>query len=466
MQPVMNSVPDIHDHPVQTAAPLGKDNTSRSELIVRVFEALDEAEIAWCIPHGHEDLPGSNGSDVDIIVDPSLSPGELSRFFFDRRALLGVEILKSGGYLQVLATPDGATSVAFDFAPDVTLGASQFLSGREVLGDRIRHGNFWIPQPHVEFVCLILRFLAKGAMTAGRRRRLSALYDSDRAGCERQIARFFPATDAERLIAAASEDRWEELDPETGRLSRTLRRRALLRHPLRAIRLGSGALAQKLERILRPNGLRVVLLGPDGAGKSSVVQALESHPLAIFNRTDCRGFAPMMFRRLLRRRPGATDQPHALSPRSAPASIIRAGYWLLHQFAEHATSRVDVSRSSLILYDRHFVDVLVDQKRYRYGGPRWLLSAIWSIMPRPDLILVLDAPAEVLHRRKQELNLGETERQRQHFLALVKGLENGHVIDAAQPFEQVVARISSLLVAHVARREALRRDHPAGARHE
>jgi thymidylate kinase len=466
MQSAMKSAADASDPAPQTETPGGEGDNARSALMARVFQALDEAEIAFCIPHGHADLPGFSGSDIDIIVDPSLPPGELSRILADRRATLGYQILESRGHLQVVATPDGAASIAFDFAPDVTLGSRHFISGREVLAKRIRHGNFWIPEPHMEFICLLLRFLSRGAMNVGRRRRLSALYDLDRAGCDRQIARFFPATDAKIIVSAASRDRWEELDPEAGRLSRAMQRRALLRHPLRAIRLRLEALGQKLDRIARPNGLRVVLLGPDGAGKSSMVQALENHPLALFNRTECRGFAPRMFRRLLRRRHGPTDQPHALAPRSAPASIIRAGYWLLHQLAEHATSRVDLARSTLILYDRHLVDVLVDQKRYRYGGPRWLLSAIWSIMPRPDLILLLDAPADVLHRRKQELSLAETDRQRQQYLRLVTGLENGHVIDAAQPFENVVAQVSTLLVAHLARREAARRNLPAGGHHD
>jgi thymidylate kinase len=457
MQPAILQVPEAHD-------PAGDGATARGTLMLRVFEALDEAGIEYCIPHGHEDFPVSIGSDVDIIVDPSISPEELARFFADRRAALGVEIPESRNWLHVLATPDGATSLAFDFAPDVTLGSRHFLSGREILASRIRQGGFWIPQPHVEFACLLLRSLFKGAISPGRLRRLSALYDQDRERCDRQITRFLSGADAELIMTAAGGNRWQELLPNADSLSRAMRRRAFMRHPLRAIRLGGEALALKLDRIRRPNGLRVVLLGPDGAGKSSIVQALESSPLGVFNRTECRGFAPKMFHRLLGRRHGPTDQPHALAPRSAPASILRAGYWLAYQFAEHITSRIDLARSTLILYDRHFVDILVDQQRYRYGGPRWLLSMIWWIMPKPDLILLLDAPAEVLHQRKQELSLAETDRQRRQYLALVQGLKNGHVVDARQPIEDVVSEVSSLLVAHLARREAARRDHTAGAR--
>ncbi|TVR11321.1 MAG: hypothetical protein EA385_01545 [Salinarimonadaceae bacterium] len=460
MQPIENPISASGDP--DAASPIGSGRMSaRRDLILRVFRALDEAGIDYCMPHGHEELPGPDGSDVDIIIDPAIPSAELSRFFVDRRALLGVEILESRGYLQVLATSDAAASVAFDFAPDVTLGPMHVLSGREVLANRIRRDDVWIPQPDVEFICLLLRSLYKGSMKAQRRRRLSALYEQDGAGCDRRINGFFAGPDADRIVAAARRAQWDELDPQTRRLSRAMSRRAFLRHPLRTVRLGCDALARRFDRILRPSGMRVVLLGPDGAGKSTLSEALEVPPLAVFDRTDCRGFAPKMFRRLLRRRQGPTDQPHALPPRSAAVSIIRAGYWLAHQTAEHAASRIDLARATLIIYDRHFVDILVDHKRYRYGGPLWLLSMIWSILPKPDLVLLLDAPAEVLFQRKQELSLDETDRQRRRYLALVTSLENGHVLDAAQPFESVFDQVSRILVAHLARREAERRNFPA-----
>ncbi len=57
-----------------------------------------------------------------------------------------------------------------------------------------------------------------------------------------------------------------------------------------------------------------------------------------------------------------------------------------------------------MLNDRHFLDILVDQRRYRYGGPLWLLRLIRRLIPKPDLVNLLDAPPKVLQARKQELS--------------------------------------------------------------
>ena len=54
------------------------------------------------------------------------------------------------------------------------------------------------------------------------------------------------------------------------------------------------------------------------------------------------------------------------------------------------------------------LDAIVDPKRYRYGGPIWLLNLIWKITPKPDLIVLLDAPAEVIQQRKKEVPFEET----------------------------------------------------------
>jgi thymidylate kinase len=117
---------------------------------------------------------------------------------------------------------------------------------------------------------------------------------------------------------------------------------------------------------------------------------------------------------------------------------------------------VALARAALVVHDRHLIDALVDPRRYRYGGPQWLLRLIWRLTPKSDLVILLDAPPEVLQARKQEVPFAETARQRDAYLALVKPMSNGHVVDANRPLEQVVAEVNDILLQHVARRHASR----------
>jgi hypothetical protein len=117
-----------------------------------------------------------------------------------------------------------------------------------------------------------------------------------------------------------------------------------------------------------------------------------------------------------------------------------------------------------VLHDRHLVDALVDPKRYRYSGPMWLLRLIWWFVPRPDLIILLDAPPEVLQARKQEVSFEESARQRQAYRSLVGSMANGHIVDAARPLERVVRDVHDIilhyLTTRLARRLGLERRFP------
>jgi thymidylate kinase len=95
--------------------------------------------------------------------------------------------------------------------------------------------------------------------------------------------------------------------------------------------------------------------------------------------------------------------------------------------------------------------------RYRYGGPTWLLRLIWRLSPKPDLVVLLDAPAEILQARKQELPLAETARQCALYLSLVRVMKNGRIVDATRPRAQVTDAVVDLVLQHLATRAAKHR---------
>lgn len=97
-------------------------------------------------------------------------------------------------------------------------------------------------------------------------------------------------------------------------------------------------------------------------------------------------------------------------------------------------------------YDRHFVDILVDARRYRYGGPVWTLHLLWRLIAKSDLVVLLDAPPEALQARKQEVPFEGTARQCQAYLSLVRTLRNGRIVDANQPKECVAHRVVELVL--------------------
>jgi thymidylate kinase len=60
-------------------------------------------------------------------------------------------------------------------------------------------------------------------------------------------------------------------------------------------------------------------------------------------------------------------------------------------------------------------------------------------MPRPKLWILLNAPADVLQARKQEVAPEETARQVGAYLTFVRSQPKHVIVDASQPLDKVIA---------------------------
>ena len=195
----------------------------------------------------------------------------------------------------------------------------------------------------------------------------------------------------------------------------------------------------------------VVFLGPDGSGKSSVIERIIPDLEPAFRNTQYMHLRPGLGRSNKNGKP--VVDPHGKPARGWFSSIAKIVYLFCdYTFGYLLKVRPMLVRSTFVVFDRYYHDLLVDPKRYRYGGPMWLACLVGKIIPKPDLCILLDAPAEVLQARKQEVPMEETARQRKAYLELVRGMESGVVIDASQPLDKVVAEVNSVVLDFMAER--------------
>ena len=114
--------------------------------------------------------------------------------------------------------------------------------------------------------------------------------------------------------------------------------------------------------------------------------------------------------------------------------------WVRYLVAElHAV------RGELVVFDRFPFDALLPaagrQSLPRRIG-RW---AIAHACPRPDLVILLDAPAKVMHRRKPDHPVEVLERRRQQYLRLRFAVPGLRVVDADQPPGELRRRVTALI---------------------
>ena len=103
-----------------------------------------------------------------------------------------------------------------------------------------------------------------------------------------------------------------------------------------------------------------------------------------------------------------------------------------------------MARGRLIVFDRYTYDAPSElhKKSLKSRMRNWLLSAI---APKPDLVVFLDAPGEVLYARKGEHSPAILEQQRQHYLGLQAHLPQMVVVDATNNADQVRRSVTSLI---------------------
>jgi thymidylate kinase len=215
--------------------------------------------------------------------------------------------------------------------------------------------------------------------------------------------------------------------------------------PTFLLRKGMGN-SEKSKQNCHRRGLWVVLLGPDGVGKSAVIARLASGLAMGFTGCGTYHLRPALFRR--RREPVTNFDPHGQPARGTLISVFKLAYLLVANWLSYLmVVRPELARGQLVLFDRYFPDCLVDPRRYRLPQLcRSVAEVIARSAPRPDLYLVLDAPASVLQERKCEVTLSESARQRQGYAACLGMMRNAEAVDASRPLADVVAYVADLII--------------------
>lgn len=184
--------------------------------------------------------------------------------------------------------------------------------------------------------------------------------------------------------------------------------------------------------------LKIVVLGPDGAGKSSVIKGLMENLARRGYSVKMRHLKPQILISQRSEPVAIVVNPHGKPPRSVLTSLVKIVVWLIEEW--YANLFQD-QEETLLICDRYYHDLLIDPIRYRYGGPQSVAKLVSKLMPQPDLWVLLDAPAEVLQARKQEVSLEETARQRNAYKKFVQHQKAYVVVDASQSLNRVITGV-------------------------
>jgi thymidylate kinase len=411
-------------------------NTLREAVCREVLAVLHKQGIRYCLLNGTGEFPQSNNEDLDVLIGRETPLAILARLLQENEQQIGAKLVAGNGTFCVLLCTGASAPPQFlllDFLYENPTSTAVHFPAEHVLTTSHEVNGVHVASTGIAFAVSLSKAASRGVVDSDRRTRIQALLMRDKAACAAAATRIWGAARASDVVTTVADARWPDLES----LLSSLKSPAPTSSWLTRLR-------SKVKKFVHPPGFHIVMLGPDGAGKSSVVDMLEATMTGPFSSVLVLGFAPPLYK-LWRRGPTSTSTPHAKKPRSYAVSVLRAAFWFAYNILGHATLRIAKARNVLIVNDRHFIDILVDPVRYRYAGPRWLLQLIRKTMPRPDATVLLYGPPEILQARKKELSIEETARQCRDYLTLVSQLHGGQVVDAAQPFDGVMRDVLAII---------------------
>ena len=423
----------------------GTDFSAR-EFFVEFFGTLEQRGIPYVVLHGYEDFPERFTSDVDFAVSEA-ERAKVAPLLAGLARDRGWVVAKScrhalfAAYSVVIDPLNPAHHLALDGCSHFAKHGGLLVRDAIFLDGRQRHARgFFVPAPDAEFIYLLVKALVKETPPAKFLPRLHELSALDPAGAQRRFREIFG--EAETWTGAPA--------PECERLRGVL----LARHRFGpALRLADAA--RRAGRALRPAGMHIALLGPDGSGKTTLLQNLERLLAPCFSRQRVFKFRPDVFNRI---EPGTEPRPHDRAPRGRVMSWAKIFYyfadWWLGLFSRLLPER---RRGALVVFDRNFDDLVIDQRRYLVQGVGALVRVLRRFVPRADATFILDAEPHAIHARKPELPVAELERQRKAFRKLAAGDRRMHLVCADEPAEEVARVVCREVILLLGEREQINR---------
>jgi thymidylate kinase len=416
-------------------------------LVAAAFQALDRSGRPWVLLRGESELAQPSG-DVDLLVHPSALP-ELDDLMAEVRFVRVVAAGRGSHRFYFAFDSDSGRWVKLDVVSSIEFGRFQQWPtplAEGCLRRRQRLGPVSRPTPEDRgWLELLHLVLDKGRIAPDRIQaaRTAAAQASSNAEVARYLDDRLGAGTAERLrnvvvagspseiaeVVAAVNAGWAATAPRSSQV-RSLRNRAG--------RLLSPTLGGRPTR-----GMAVAVMGPDGAGKTTLLHGVADEFPVPAKYVYMGLWSQGRWDPWLHRLPGG-----------------RLGQKMVRVARGSVTARYHRLRGRLVLLDRIAYDTQLPGSVDNSVGGRITAAVAHRLGPRPDLLMVLDAPGEVMFARKGEHSVEVLERWRRAYLDLAERLPMSVVLDATSPQSVVLSRGTDLVWRRFSAKDVP--DDPAG----
>lgn len=431
-----------------------------------ILKVLTSSGLDYCIQNGYENMPEAFPTDVDIFYRRATEKelDKIVRQAAEEAGLIVMQKVAMGYYHFVYwlspMLPKQGFQLELDFQSELSKRTMPHYYIPDKFLDRKKElRGFYIPSPADEIIYTILRRTVKHDFTDKHLNTLRKAFSTNPTEVEKTLREELPNDIVDGIVSIINSgniDRFE-LYYEDFKKYVTLQSKRNNVIGKRIRQWWYNATRMLPLRFWHPTGMDVVLLAPDGGGKSTILEALKAYGITSFTGVERKYIRPGMFQNIGQYKPNAKPEmtinpnPHGRKPDGAVKSWVRFLVYLLDFTIGYYVKVVPLKwKRKLVVFDRYYYDYYVDMYRYHYTLPKWTPRLFSFLIPHPSVTFVLYAPADVIYNRKKELTLEETKRQCEAFFKVAQREKNAVLIDVNRPVSSIVEEI----VKHIVKRRA------------
>lgn len=430
---------------------------SKSAFVIELFKLMNES-LNYVVLRGHEKIPEVKSGDLDLMI----AKKDLKLF----KSIISDLISKSGvhrledidrNYVYMFRlfkiTEDHSYGLKIDLHFSESWRGFEYLSSDDIFKDSKSINGIKVPSlEHSIVIDVIQPVVGMFYLHEKRKHRIQKnIGISNKEKVQDIFKTIFSGYTVEIIMRSIQSQEMLFTKNQVRKLRFEIVMNALKANPLKSLRNFIRVLTRKFYYVIKPPGVFVVFMGPDGAGKTTAIEGFKNIlSQFVINESSLQlAWRPSYLPRLA----SLTTSGNSLDNISKKeklerlpsfgSSLLRYSYYVLdYVLAYWVLHRRVLVNEGFILYDRYYYDYLI-QPPYRsfINLPFGFKRLLGLIVPKPHLVMCFKAEAEVLYSRKQEETLEELEELVFVYDDFLKKYDFVNKIDAHQPKDKVLRDI-------------------------
>lgn len=435
-------------------------NETHAAILRKLLDDFEEKKIRYVILKNDNGLPFQNkAKDVDIVIEPgkySSAAGIITKVY----KLYGIQYYKVHKFERLRCWY--GFNIEKPLAIHIDLLEGFLHKGFELLpfdlifqhAYKNQNGVYVLDEAFGNIILLLHSTICYHRIKEKYRLQIQYAYSRQRNEFIKIFERLFCKKACQKWISLLDKSDFDDIEQNGRWFSHQSKKRLILKRPLFTLWNVVDFLWEKLLRIganVARYNIFISVQAPDGTGKTTFIKSFTER-LGFFYVCDpsdlCKiyHFRPEIFPNLgaAGEKMGVMKQdknftiPHRAKSVGVISSFLRMSYyWLDYLIGIPVILRKNAQFNKITIFDRYIYDFLIDPRRSRINLPYWCRLLFVRTVKQPSIVFVLDAPAEIIYNRKQELTMAEIERQLSAFKKLSLLGTRYHQLDASKAPDEI-----------------------------